>query len=82
LRACQQARKLLQSRKKRNHHRATMADEHSREYEDDYSSDSGDEGMESLHNSGAEDGAPDGAGMESESSRDGELSVSKQLERS
>ena len=34
-----------------------MADEHSRDYEDDYSPDSGDERMESEHNSGAEDGA-------------------------
>jgi hypothetical protein len=57
-----------------------MADEHSRDYEDDYSPDSGDEGMESEHNSGAEDGAPDGAGMDSEISRHGELSASKQLE--
>ncbi len=65
---------------KRNHHRATMADEHSREYEDDYSSDSGEGGMESMHNSGPEDGAPDGAEMDSEISRHGELSASKQLE--
>ena len=37
-----------------------MADEHSRDYEDDYSPDSGDGGMESEHNYGAKDGAPDG----------------------
>ncbi len=36
--------------------------------------------MESLHNSGAEDGAPDGAGMDKESGRHGELFADKQLE--
>jgi hypothetical protein len=57
-----------------------MADEPLREYDDVYSSDSGDGGMESVYNSGAKDGAPDGATLDSESSRHGKLSASKQLE--
>ncbi len=59
---------------------STMADEISRDYDNDYSSDSSDGGMESVHNSGAEDGTPDGAGMDQASSRHGELSASKQFE--
>ncbi len=66
--------------KKRNHHRSTMSNENSRDYVDDYSDDFGYGGMESVHNSGAEDGGPDGAGMDSESSCHGKLSASKQLD--
>ncbi len=33
-----------------------------------------------MHNSGAEDGAPDGTTLDSESSHHGELSANKQLE--
>ncbi len=79
-RAGQPARKLLQSWKKKSSSSHDGRRSFERIYEDDYSPDSGDEEMESKHNCGAEDGAPDGAGMDSEFSRHGELSASKQLE--
>ena len=58
---------------------STMSAENSRDYNDDYPSDSSygamETPLESVNSSGAEDGAPDGATMDSEKSRHGNLSA-------
>ena len=58
---------------------STMSAEHSRGHTDDYLSDSSYGAMESVHNSGAEDGAHDDATMDSEKSRHGKLSAKDDL---
>jgi len=58
----------------------SMAEDHSRTYSD-YEDDDGAYGrMESVPNSGAEDDAPDAEKMDTERSRHGKLSASKQLD--
>ena len=57
-----------------------MSAENSRTYSTDDDAVSSYGGMESVPNSGAEDGASDGAGMDSEKIRHGKLSMSKSLE--
>ena len=54
---------------------STMSAENSKDYGDEYSSDSSYGRMESVHNSGAEDGAPDGATLDSDRSRHGKSSA-------
>ena len=57
-----------------------MSAENSRTYSTDDDGESNYGAMESVHNSGAEDGASDGAGMDSEKIRHGKLSLSKSAE--
>ena len=57
-----------------------MSAENSRTYSTDDDAESNYGAMESVHNSGAEDGASDGAGMDSEKIRHGKLSLNNELE--
>jgi hypothetical protein len=56
-----------------------MSAENSKDYGDEYSSDSSYGRLESMHNSGAEDGVPDGATLDSERSRHGKSSAKDHL---
>ena len=59
---------------------STMSAENSRTYSTDDDSDSNYGAMETASNSGAEDEASDGAGMDSETIRHGKLSLNNELE--
>ena len=74
-RAGHPARKLLQSPKKKIKIISTMSAKNSKDYGDESTSDSSYGGMESEQNSGAEDGAPEGATLDSERSRHGKSSA-------
>ena len=59
---------------------STMSAENSRTYSTDDDAESNYEAMESVSNSGAEDGASNGAGMDTEKIRHGKLSLNKSVE--